>query len=526
MQKLPIGEQHFTRLRERNLLYVDKTELIYDLMDAGTFVFLSRPRRFGKSLLTTTLQEIFRGNRALFQGLWIADKIDWQARPVILINFNGVSYHSQSLAEGLAEHMDQLAAEFGLILKADGYKEKFSELIRLLSTESRVALLIDEYDKPITDLLENEKKVEENVATLRDFYSVLKSSAGERLFFTLITGVSKYGKLSIFSELNNLLDVTLDPRFATLLGYTQSDLVQYFGDYIDQLAVKFGKTDAEILDQIAFWYDGYSWDGVQRVYVPFSTLVFLQQQRFANHWFSTATPAFLIKLLRKSQISAPQLAGLGANDALLESADVHNISVLSLLFQTGYLTIKLVHESFQGTTYDLGYPNYEVAQSFQQYLLADYLDQNVDQISGSLLHDLQKALNLQQLDSFITIFQSIFATIPSQLFLPQEAYYHSVVYLVLRLLGFTIHAEWPTNLGRIDAVLELAESIYILEFKMSTSEIALKQIRDKQYNQSFLGRRKTVILLGIAFDSEKRNIADWQHEVQAPDAPASPTRAT
>ena len=516
MQKLPIGEQYFARLRERNMLYVDKTEQIYQLMDVGTYLFLARPRRFGKSLLTTTLKEIYRGNRELFHGLWIEDKIDWQPRPVILINFNDVSYRTQSLAEGLTEHMDDLAAEYGISLKAGGYKEKFRELISKLSAESKVVLLIDEYDKPITDLLENEQKLEDHVATLRDFYSVLKSSEGEQLFFTLITGVSKYGKLSIFSELNNLLDVTLDPRFATLCGYTQAELEQYFDEYLERLAEKYRKTKPELLEQISFWYDGYSWDGIQRVYVPFSTLIFLEQQRFANHWFSTATPTFLIKLLRKSQIPAPQLADLGANDALLESADVNNISVLSLLFQTGYLTIKAVHESFQGTTYDLGYPNYEVAQSFQQYLLADYLDQGVDQINGSLLHNLQKALNLQQLETFITIFQSVFASIPSQLFLAKEAYYHSVVYLVLRLLGFTIHAEWPTNLGRIDAVLELDEIIYILEFKMSTGEIALQQIRDKQYNQSFLGSDKKVILLGIAFDPEQRNIADWKHDVHAP----------
>lgn len=513
MQKLPIGEQYFARLRERNMLYVDKTEQIYQLMDAGTYLFLARPRRFGKSLLTTTLKEIFRGNRTLFHGLWIEDKIDWQPRPVILINFNGVSYRTQSLAQGLTEHMDDLAEEHGLTLAAGDYKEKFRELIRRLATAQEVALLIDEYDKPITDMLEDEEKVEEYVNTLKDFYSVLKSPEGEQICFTLITGVSKYGKLSIFSELNNLLDITLEPRFATLLGYTQQELEQYFGDYLDRLTQTFRATREEIMAQIALWYDGYSWDGVQRVYVPFSTLIFFEQQRFANHWFSTATPTFLVKLLRKNQIPAYQLADLRADNVLLESADVNHISVFSLLFQTGYLTIKAVHTSFRGETYDLGYPNYEVAQAFQQYLLADYLAQNVDQINASLLRNLQRALTTQQIDTFITIFQGVFAAIPHHLFLSQEAYYHSVVYLVLRLLGFTIHAEWPTNLGRIDALLELDDIVYILEFKMTTGAIALQQIRDKQYHQPFIGGDKRVILLGIAFDPAQRNIVDWQ---QAP----------
>lgn len=514
MQKLPIGEQFFARLRDRNMLYVDKTEQIYNLIHVGTHVFLSRPRRFGKSLLTTTLKEIFRGNRALFQGLWIEDKIDWQPRPVLLLNFNDVSYHTQSLAHGLTIYMDELAQEAGVTLTAEGYKEKFRELIRLLSAKGEVALLIDEYDKPITDLLENEQRVTENVTTLKDFYSVLKASEGEHLFFTLITGVSKYGKISIFSELNNLLDITLDPRFATLVGYTQTEVEQYFGEYIERLTVTYQVTRAEILQQIAFWYNGYSWDGVHTVYVPFSTLIFFEQQIFANHWFSTGTPSFPVKLLRLHQISAFQLTDLAADDTLLESADVSNISVLSLLFQTGYLTIKTVHESLYGATYGLGYPNHEVAQAFQRYLLADYLNQNIDQLNVSVLRNLQRALTQRDIDAFITIFQSVFAAIPSHLFLPQEAYYHSVVYLVLKLLGFTIHAEWPTNLGRIDAVLELPETIYLLEFKMSSGTIALQQIRDKQYAQPFLGGNKTVILIGIAFDKESRNIVDWQQGIQ------------
>jgi len=218
MQKLPIGEQFFARLRERNLLYVDKTEQIYQLMNVGTYVFLSRPRRFGKSLLTTTLQEIYRGNRTLFHGLWIEDQLDWQPSPVLLLNFNALSYQTQTLAQSLTIYMDELAQEHGFVLAAAGYKEKFRELIRRLGEQGKVALLIDEYDKPITDLLENEQKVQEHVATLKDFYSVLKAPEAANLSFTLITGVSKYGKLSIFSDLNNLLDITLDPRFATLLG--------------------------------------------------------------------------------------------------------------------------------------------------------------------------------------------------------------------------------------------------------------------------------------------------------------------
>lgn len=516
MQKLPIGEQFFARLRERGNIYIDKTEQIYALMQAGPYVFLARPRRFGKSLLTTTLKEIYRGNRTLFQGLWIEDKLDWQSYPVILLNFNALNYREQSLAQALKKYMDDVAAEYGLTLAPEDHKGKFRELIERLGEQSKVALLIDEYDKPITDLLENEQKVKEHVDTLKDFYSVLKSPEAENLLFTFITGVSKYGKLSIFSDLNNLLDISLDERFATLLGYTQTELEQYFGDYIDRLVTSYNVTRAEVLAQIAFWYNGYSWDGVSRVYVPFSTLVFLELQTFENHWFSTATPSFLIKLLHQNQIPAYQLESVRADNRLLDSADVNKISVLSLLFQTGYLTIKRAHRSLQGKFYELGYPNHEVAQSLQQHLLADYLDTNLDRVSVTLLANLQQTLHAANVEGFITIFQSVFAAIPSQLFLPQKAYYHSVVYLVLKLLGFAVYAEWPTNLGRIDAVLELSDTVYLLEFKMTTGAIALQQIRETQYAQAFVGSRKRIILLGIAFSKEQRNIIDWQQAIVPP----------
>lgn len=532
MQTLPIGIQDFPQLRQRNHIYVDKTEQIFDLMNVGAFVFLSRPRRFGKSLLTTTLKAIFEGRRELFQGLWIEDKIDWQPHPVLLINFNALNYRDKSLAQALSEHMDELATDAGMRLSGDDYKAKFRELITQMAEKGKVALVIDEYDKAITDLLENQEKVTEHVDTLKNFYSVLKSIEAEHLHFTLLTGVSKYGKLSIFSDLNNLLDITLDPRFATLLGYTQTELEHYFSDYIDQIAVRYASNRTEVLEQIKFWYNGYSWDGLQRVYVPFSTLVFFSQQSFANHWFATATPSFLIKLLRQQQLPAYTLDEISADSKLLDSADVNQISVISLLFQTGYLTVKRVERTFQGDLYELGYPNYEVAQAFQQHLLTDYLTANIDQISITLLGNLRKALQTQNIDAFIHTLQSVFGSIPHTLFLPQEAYYHSVVYLVLRLLGFTVEAERLNNLGRLDAVLELSEVVYILEFKMSETQahprkrnrakaaalqpslaqLAIEQIRTKQYDLPFRNRGKTIVLLGIAFDQTQRNISEWRVE--------------
>lgn len=532
MQTLPIGIQDFPQLRQRNHIYVDKTKLIFDLLNVGAFVFLSRPRRFGKSLLTTTLKAIFEGRRKLFQGLWIEDKIDWQPHPVLLINFNDLNYRELSLAAALDEYLDRLASEYQLTLTANDYKSKFLELVQRLSEQQKIVLLVDEYDKAITDLLENQEKVTEHVATLKNFYSVLKSTAADCLHFTLLTGVSKYGKLSIFSDLNNLLDITLDPRFATLLGYTQAELEHYFSDYIDQVTVRYTSNRAEVLEQIKFWYNGYSWDGIQRVYVPFSTLVFFSQQSFANHWFATATPSFLIKLLRQQAIPAYTLDEISADSKLLDSADINQISIISLLFQTGYLTVKRVERTFQGDLYELGYPNYEVAQAFQQHLLTDYLTANIDQISITLLGNLRKAIQTQNVTAFISTLQSVFGSIPHTLFLPQEAYYHSVVYLVLRLLGFIVEAERLNNLGRLDAILELRDVVYILEFKMnemqpqprkrgrakastlqsSLAQLAIEQIRAKQHDLPFRNQGKTILLLGIAFDQTQRNISEWRVE--------------
>jgi len=524
MQSLPIGEQEFVNLRQRNNIYVDKTELIAQLMNAGRFLFLSRPRRFGKSLLITTLAEIYRGNRELFQDLWIEDQIGWQPHPVIVLNFNDIDFREQSLSRSLTQYIDMIAAEHQIVLDGQYYKDKFQELIIRLATQhveqgyekNQVVLLVDEYDKPITDLLENDEKVKEHIAVLKNFYSVLKSSQASHLHQVLLTGVSKYGKISVFSDLNNLLDLTLDPRFTTLLGYTQDELEAYFGDYIDQLSHNYQVDRVEMLEQIRVWYDGYSWDGVNRVYVPFSTLVFLAQQRFANHWFSTATPSFLVRLLRQKQIPAYTLDSINTDETLLDNADTEDINVISLLFQTGYLTIKTVNRSLWGEEYALGYPNHEVADAFQQHLLTDYLRTGSNQLRTAFLTDMERALRAQDLDTFITYLQSVFAGIPYTLFLEEEAYYHSVVYLVLRLLDFQITLERLTNLGRIDAVLELSDLIYIIEFKMTTAKVAMQQIHARRYAESYQGSTKTIMLIGIAFDKSKRNISDWQSEVVNP----------
>ncbi|MEM7129827.1 MAG: AAA family ATPase [Chloroflexota bacterium] len=517
MQRLPIGEQHFGLLRESNQIYIDKTKKIHELMNVGRFVFLARPRRFGKSLLTTTLQAIYQGKQELFNGLWIEDKIDWKPSPVILLNFNDINYLDRPLTVALEEYIDRLAERSDVTLRSSDYKSKFQEFIVKLSVEKRIVLIIDEYDKPITDFLGEDDKVKENIRTLKSFYSVLKSTDASHLHFTFITGVSKYGKISIFSDLNNLLDMTTDARFGTLLGITQQELETYFPDYLERLAKRFDVDHETLLKTIAHWYNGYSWDGVESVYVPFSTLVFLEKQTFENHWFSTGTPTFLIKLLRQNKFPAYKLEDVTADDTLLDQMEIDDVSIESLLFQTGYLTIKEVRSSLGYLRYKLGYPNYEVAQSFRKHLLADYLDVGAGSIGRQLLFDFEDALNALDMDAFIMLLKSMFSRIPNTLFLPQEAYYHSIVYLLLELLGFDIDPEKLTNIGRIDAVLETDETV-IMEFKMShvddedPADVALTQIQDKQYALPYATKDKRIIALGVVFDYESRNVVDWDVE--------------
>lgn len=522
MQSLPIGIQDFSVLRERGDIYIDKTRQIYELMNAGVYLFLSRPRRFGKSLLITTLKEIYSGNRALFQGLWIEDKIDWKQRPVILVNFNDIDYQSMSLGDALAAYMDKLAEEYELSLKANNYKGKFLELIEVLSTEGNVVILVDEYDKPITDLLGDKEKVNEHVQVLKNFYSVLKSTESNHIHFALLTGVSKYGKISVFSDLNNLKDMTIDRRTTTLLGITQEELESYFAEYIDQLCIVHDMARDKMLNEIASWYDGYSWDGINRVYVPFSTMLFFDQQTFTNHWFATATPTFLVKLLEQKLIPAYELEEISGDSTLLDSADVNEVNVYSLLFQTGYLTIKSSHRSHLGQRYTLGYPNFEVESSFQRQLLANYINKPVDQLPNDVLVGLEEALYKQDIEGFITSLRSVYASIPYQIHLPYEAYYHSLAYLILSLLGFQVSAERPTNLGRLDAVLELPNVVYIIEFKttyeasvdetLSTAKLAVQQIKEKGYDTPFRSTGKKIILLGIVVGKDARNIVDWAQE--------------
>jgi len=360
MQKLPIGIQDFAKLREGGFVYVDKTKNIYELTSQGGYYFLSRPRRFGKSLLVSTMKELFSGNKELFKGLWIEDKWNWEeTHPVLHIPFASLGYKSLGLEAALHRYLDKIIKHRGFDIQEESLSQKFEELLIALSQENEVVLLIDEYDKPIIDYLGGEiEQAKEHQQVLKNFYSVIKDN-DRYLHMVFITGVSKFSKVSIFSDLNNLEDLTVgDYLTADMMGYTQEELEHCFAEYIPPTAEMLQMSREELLEEIRAWYNGYSWDGKCFVYNPFSILNFFKKRAFFNFWFQTATPTFLIELIKRKPYY--DFDGMEVGLAAFESFDLDHISTISLLFQTGYLTIKSINE-YQIAV--LGYPNREVKQS-------------------------------------------------------------------------------------------------------------------------------------------------------------------
>jgi len=510
MKKLPIGIQSFRKLRNDDCLYVDKTEQIYRLLHTGNCFFLSRPRRFGKSLLLSTMEEIFSGNKALFEGLYIYDKIDWTQYPVIKLDFGKMAYGTpDELKTSLKFHMDNISTKNGIILTGENLADRFSELIERLHLLSgcRTVVLIDEYDKSIVDHLDNLPVANANRDILRSFYQVLKA-ADEHLRFVFLTGVSKFSKVSVFSGLNNLNDITLDARYATICGYTQEELETNFTEHLSELMQAKRMNKEAALARIKSYYDGYSWDGLTSVYNPFSTLLLFDKNEFIGYWFATGTPTFLIKILKNTDLT-PVLKPVTMGASGFDSFDPANIAVLPLLFQTGYLTIKNIEENIvsEELDYTLGIPNGEVHNALLSGLLAEYSGYSVGE-TGALKGLMQKQLIEGDEEGFNKSMKRMFAHIPYQLHIPSEAYYHSLFLLWLKLLGFEVQGELSTDKGRIDAVWLWRDRAVIAEIKYKPDEKgpdtvtklldqAMAQIEEMKYFERYAGQYQ-VTLLAVA----------------------------
>ena len=510
MKNLPIGIQAFSELISRNCVYVDKTKLIHQLVTTGKYYFLSRPRRFGKSLLVSTMKELYAGNKPLFEGLWIEDHWDWARRnPVLHFSFDAMPYQQVGLKKAIESKLNHMAESFSVIVEAENYKEKFGELIEKVSQKyGKVVLLIDEYDKPILDYLETSTmtSAKENRDILREFYGVLKS-ADEHLELVFITGISKFSKVSIFSHLNNLDDITLNKRYATLTGYTKEELLQYFDDYLEDTALNMGVSKEELLKEMAIWYNGYSWNGKDRVYNPFGTLKFFTNQQFQNFWFATGSPRFLIDQMKRLEVF--NVENIIVNNATLDNFDLDNIELVPLLFQTGYLTVKEL-DIWTGDMV-LDYPNKEVRETMYQFLIDEIARNPHRTHTGMTIKDLSKAFNANNLENVKDIINSLLADLPAETFQKQtEGLYHGLVHLIFSYLGVMIQSEIHSSKGRADAIVQTATEVYIFEFKFNkTAQEAIDQIHKKGYASKYITSGKKITGIGVNFNSTERQIDDW-----------------
>ena len=520
LPNLPVGKSSFESIREKRDLYVDKTRLIYQMVSQGEYYFLARPRRFGKSLTVSTLRCLFEGRRDLFEGLWIAEhgQWDWLEHPVILLDFNGISHDTnENLQTSLARTLVKISERNGLIADAPLIKDGFKELILALheKTGRQVVILVDEYDKPLIDHL-GKGEAELNTAirnrdTLKHFFGVIKDGDVARaLRFVFITGVSKFSRVSIFSELNNLSDLSMNRHYAELLGYTQEELENRFADHAACFGRESGTTKQAVLDQLRILYNGYRFSEKDvRVYNPFSVLNALQEHAYRNYWFETGTPTFLINLLQEQNWYPPKIENLHATEALFSTYDLENLRLEALLFQTGYVTIKDIEYGI--FTFD--YPNQEVKTAFLEMLLQAFTENSQEISRFKLLAEYQREENLNAfMDTVAAVFKSIAYTLETK---RDEAYFHTVFYLMVSASGVDVRSEVLTCDGRIDLVMHAGETVYIIEFKCNqNADAALRQIRDKGYAHAYRQPGRKVVLLGINFDTGKRNVGEWKMEVE------------
>ena len=508
-RRLPIGIQTFREVREEHCYYVDKTAYVERLVAEGKHYFLSRPRRFGKSLFLDTLKELFEGNEALFEGLHVHAGWTWgEPHPVVRLDFAGGDFKQPEL---LADSvMEQLAAEerrHGVEANYRTVPGRFAHLLEALHkrTGRRVVVLVDEYDKPILDVLDTPAVARANRDFLRSLYGVIKASDAH-VRFTFVTGVSKFSKVSLFSDLNNLTDVTLDRRYSAICGYTESDLDTVFAPELDGLD----------RGRVREWYNGYRWRGEEKVYNPYDLLLLFDSGEFKAHWFETGSPAFLVDTLFERQVSTVSLEEMVGTEELLSAFDVEEIGTEALLFQTGYLTITDEEDLDGRAAYRLGYPNREVRQSLNEHLLRRLAKDTQRQMANSIrLSRLLKAADCAGLQE---LFQAFFASIPYEWHVNNdiaryEGYYASVFYSYFAALGYEITVEESSAAGRLDMAVRAGGRVYLFEFKVTEQAgpgAALAQLRERDYAAKYRGGGEPIHLIGVEFSRKTRSVTAFE----------------
>ena len=509
LKLLPIGIQSFKKIIDGGYLYVDKTRDIYRLITEGEVYFLSRPRRFGKSLLLSTLEAIFLGQRELFKGLWI-DSVDhaWEPHPVIRIDFSQFRVEDAGMLKvKLEERIQEVAVSYGVTCNIGDYQKQFRDLIRQLSDKGKVVVLIDEYDKPIIDNIEDVEKAGRIRDILKGFYEVLKG-LDEYLRFVFLTGVSKFSKVGVFSGLNHLKDITLDNRNCALLGMTQEEVETCFSDHLEAFSKQASLPVPDLIEKIRYWYNGFCFSSAcVPIYNPFSLLMLLDMQEFRNYWFETGTPTFLIRLLKSRNYDIQDMDDMQVDELAFSSYEVDDLNPEALLFQTGYLTIKGYDP--EPRLFRLSYPNFEVKNAFIRYLLSAFSKANISK-TGGYLWQLLTTLRVGDMNRFFEVLQIFFAGIPYDIQIKAERYYQTIFFLIFRLIGLQIGVEVRTSKGRIDAVVEIDEGIFIFEFKMGgTAQAALAQIHEKGYATPYKNQKQPVVLIGAVFGIKGEGIVEW-----------------
>jgi Predicted AAA-ATPase/PD-(D/E)XK nuclease superfamily len=514
MQKLSISFQTFLNVRSKNRIYVDKTMFVHRVLQEGGGFFLARPRRFGKSLFLSTMQELAEGNRTLFSGLWIDDKWDWTRRYEVLhLDFSEISFKG-GLRKALKGRLLEYYKKYNITTEEDDLKYLFRDLIQEISKINPIVLLIDEYDKPILQAIEEDEfeEAEAHQKAMKEFYSVLKGN--EKCFHTVfITGVTKLARVSIFSDLNHIKDISFHPDFVAAFGYTQTEVEAYFQDYFTAFLEKYpGKhTYDSLIAKVKEWYNGYSFDGKTKVYNPYGLLHFFEHLRFINSWFESGSSSFLVKRILKSPKFEYANSSANLNDLQFMNFNFNDIQIL--MFQSGYLTIKEI--DFDNNVI-LDYPNREVRESLYGFILK-YRD-NADSYMHAPANQLAKAFHEEDLDRIQNLLQQVFLKLPYDVYTDQrprevERFYHGIIHVLLQYIGLYVQSEVHTHKGRADAVVFAKNAIFLFEFKIGkTPQEALAQIKERNYAAQFADHNKKIYLIGANFDTEWREMEDFEVE--------------
>lgn len=510
--KYPIGIQNFEKLRKEGFIYVDKTELIYRLVTTGSYYFLSRPRRFGKSLLISTLEAYFQGKKELFKDLAI-EKLekDWIQYPVLHMDLNAEKFDSlERLEQILDRHLFLWEDSWGTDARENTFSARFTGVIRraFQQTGRPVVILIDEYDKPMLQALDNDELQKEYRNTLKAFYGVMKSMDGF-IKFAFLTGVIKFGKASVFSDLNNLDDISMRTPYVSICGITEEEMHTYFDNDIHALASATQMTYEETCAELKECYDGYHFvENSPGIYNPFSLLNTFSKRKFGSYWFETGTPTYLVDLLKRSHYNLYNMAHTETDSDVLNSIDSTSTNPIPVIYQSGYLTIKGYDRRFG--IYRLGFPNREVEEGFMKFLLPFYADTDKVEVPFHIVKFVQE-VESGDYNAFFRRLQSLFADTPYELVRDLELHYQNVLFIVCKLIGFYVKAEYHTSEGRIDLVLQTDRFIYVMEFKLDgTTDTALQQIEEKDYALPFASDPRKLFKIGVNFSTKTRNIADWK----------------